>query len=217
MPKREALSAAGAAGPAPEECQQHSLQEDAGAVLLGTLIVALGITIYREVGLLFGGIAGLALLLHYLSTLSFGALFVALNIPFFILAWCRMGPTVAARSVVAVALVAVFSAAGPRWIDLTFVHPVYAAVIGGGLCGVGMLMLFRHRTALGGINILALHVQERRGVRAGHLQLALDAAILAGAALMLTFEQLALSILGTIVLNWILATNHRTGRYKGIS
>jgi len=44
---------------------------------------------------------------------------------------------------------------------------VYAAVFGGFAMGVGLLILFRHRASLGGVNILALFLQERFGLRAG--------------------------------------------------
>ena len=46
------------------------------------------------------------------------------------------------------------------------------------LMGIGMLMLFRHRTSLGGINILALYLQDKHGLRAGFVQLGIDAVIL---------------------------------------
>ncbi|MBB3233032.1 YitT family protein [Halomonas stenophila] len=39
--------------------------------------------------------------------------------------------------------------------------------MGGSLIGLGMRVLFRHRTSLGGINILALFLQQRHGWRAG--------------------------------------------------
>ena len=33
--------------------------------------------------------------------------------------------------------------------------------------GVGVLILFRHRSSIGGINIIGLEVQDRTGFRAG--------------------------------------------------
>lgn len=93
----------------------------------------------------------------------------------------------------------------------------YAAVMAGALCGVGMLMLFRHRTGLGGINILAIFLQENLGLRAGYFQLAVDLAILSVAFVILAPDRLLLSVLSATVLNLILAVNHRPGRYLGVS
>ncbi|MFL7031821.1 YitT family protein [Vibrio cyclitrophicus] len=36
------------------------------------------------------------------------------------------------------------------------IHALYAALLGGGLIGTGMLVIFRHKMSLGGFNILAL-------------------------------------------------------------
>jgi uncharacterized membrane-anchored protein YitT (DUF2179 family) len=97
------------------------------------------------------------------------------------------------------------------------VSPALAAVVGGLLAGMGMLVLFRHRASLGGLNVLVIHLQEKLGWSAGKVQLVLDAMILAGGALMLgDFEQLASSMLAVIVLNLVLAINHRAGRYQPV-
>jgi uncharacterized membrane-anchored protein YitT (DUF2179 family) len=79
--------------------------------------------------------------------------------------------------------------------------------------GVGLLILFRHRASLGGFNILVLYLQERRGWRAGYVQLALDCVILALSIPVISASSAAISILGAAVLNVSLALNHRPGRY----
>jgi len=67
------------------------------------------------------------------------------------------------------------------------------------------------------VNLVAIDLQERFGLRAGYVLLAVDLAILAGAAVFLPLERIALSVLGAGVLNLILALNHRPGRYRGMS
>jgi uncharacterized membrane-anchored protein YitT (DUF2179 family) len=104
-----------------------------------------------------------------------------------------------------------------EWVTFAQLNVTYAAIMAGTLCGTGMLMLFRHRTGLGGINILAIFLQESFGLRAGYFQLAVDLAILCVAFLVLTPDRLLLSVLSATVLNLILAVNHRPGRYLGIS
>ena len=44
--------------------------------------------------------------------------------------------------------------------------------------GLGFLILFRHRSSLGGFNLLVLFIQERYGVPAGKVQMGLDMALL---------------------------------------
>ena len=90
-------------------------------------------------------------------------------------------------------------------------------MIGGGLTGTGLLMLFRHRTGLGGVTILAIYLQEDFGVRAGYFQLAVDLAILAAAFFVLSPDRLLLSVVGAAIVNLILAINHKPGRYLGVT
>ena len=91
----------------------------------------------------------------------------------------------------------------------------YAALMGGLVMGAGMLMLFRHHASLGGINIAALYLQERHGLRAGHLQLGLDVAILAALFFVVGLPALLASVGGAVALNLVIALNHRPGRYLG--
>lgn len=196
---------------------RHKIYEDVLALVLGTLFVSFGMLIYAKTVLTVGGLAGLALLLSYITPLGFGLIFFAINLPFYILAVKRMGWPFTLRTFLAVGLVSVFSRLTGLWVDFAHLDPLYAAVMGGGLMGTGLLMLFRHRTGLGGINILAIYLQERSGVRAGYFQLGVDLAILAGAAFVLPWDRLALSVLGAVIVNLIIAINHRPGRYAGIS
>ncbi|WP_243374565.1 YitT family protein [Microvirga solisilvae] len=195
----------------------HRLYEDIFAGFTGTLMVALGVTLYTKVTLLTGGTAGLALLLQYATQLDFGTLFFAINLPFYALSILRMGWKLTVRTFLAVLLVSYLAKLTPGWIGIENLNPIYAAVAGGVLMGVGLLVLFRHRTSLGGVNILALYAQERYGIRAGYVQLAIDAVILLSSLFVIDVDKVALSLVGTAVLNLILATNHRPGRYTGVS
>ena len=94
--------------------------------------------------------------------------------------------------------------------------PALAAVLGGLLVGAGLLMLFRHRASLGGINVVALFLQERLGWRAGQVQMVLDVLILLAAFGVTDPWRVALSVLGAVVLNLALAINHRPGRYMAV-
>lgn len=196
---------------------QHKWHEDVQAVLLGTLLIALGINMYKTATLGTGGINGLALLLSYMTPLEFGLLFFALNLPFYWFAYVRIGPAFTIKTFASVGLVSLFAQLTPNWISFDMLHPVYASVIGGGIIGVGLLMLFRHKSGLGGVNILAVYLQDRYGIRAGYLQMGVDAAILCGSFFVLSWQQVLLSILGAVVLNLVIATNFRPGRYVGFS
>lgn len=199
-----------------DRARRHSAFEDVQALVTGTLFVALGVAMFKHAGLLTGGTAGIAFLIHYASDWSFGLVFFLVNLPFYGLALRQMGLAFTHKSFAAVTLLAVATEALPRVLAFARLDPVFAAVMGGFLIGVGLLVLFRHRASLGGLNVLVLWLQARRGWRAGALQLAIDVVILMAAFVALPFKQALLSLLGAVALNLVVAVNHRPGRYLGV-
>lgn len=195
----------------------HHAHEDVLAILTGTGVVSLGVVLLSEASLMTGGTVGLALLLVHWTGAEFGVLFVAVNIPFFLLSFARLGWVRSARTVVAVGVVSGLSGYTADWIEVGHVHPLYAAAAGGALVGLGLLVLFRHGTTLGGFNILALHAQENWGLRAGYVQLALDTSVLLGSLMIFGGTTFLVSLSATVVINGVIAMNHKPGRYLGAS
>jgi uncharacterized membrane-anchored protein YitT (DUF2179 family) len=197
--------------------QHHSLAEDALALITGTAFVSLGVILYAEAQLLTGSSAGIALLMQYGMGIPFSAAFFIINLPFYVLAWLRFGPAFTIRTFIAVGLISVLVRIVPQWIDLASIQPLYAALMGGALQGMGLLILFRHRTGLGGFNVLALYLQDHHGIRAGWFQLGVDGIIMAVALMILPWPNVLLSVLGAVVLNVTLGLNHKPGRYMAVS
>lgn len=197
--------------------RKHSLFEDIAAGITGTAIFALGITLLARAQLLTGGTAGLALLLHYATGGEFALLLLAVNLPFYVLSLLRLGWQLTLRTVLATLLLSLLSKLTPAWISISQLTPIYAALIGGTLMGLGLLILFRHGTSLGGVGVLALYAQERYGLPAGYVQLAVDALILLSALSVVDLWQVGLSLLCAVALNLVIAANHRPGRYTGVT
>lgn len=197
----------------------HSLFEDILAILTGTLFVSLGVAMFNQAGLITGGTAGLSFLIHYSTGWSFGLVFFLINLPFYWLAWQRMGWRFTLKTFCSVALVSVMSSLHPKLLQLTALTsltPFYVAVIGGLLMGVGFIVLFRHQASLGGINILVLYLQDKHGFRAGKLQMGMDIFIVMSSLFVVSPMTLAASILGAIMLNLAIALNHKPGRYMAV-
>jgi uncharacterized membrane-anchored protein YitT (DUF2179 family) len=193
----------------------RSLQDDAQGLFTGTLFAAFGVFLMQHAGLVPGGTVGLALLLHYRTGLAVGAALFLVNLPFYALAWLRLGKGFTVRTALAVSLLSLLSWWLPQAVQLQQMDAALAAVLGGLLCGSGMLFLFRHGASLGGLNVLVLRLQDRFGWPAGKVQMAVDAAIvLLGAAVVGDLRRLALSVLAVVALNLVLVFNHRQGRYQ---
>ncbi len=211
----QSANAALMAVPSPDTTR-HGLLEDMHAMVTGTLLVALGVVLFGQSGLLTGGTAGLAFLLRYATGVDFGVAFFLVNLPFYLLAWRHLGPVFTLKTFAAVALLSLFAQLLPHGIAINYLAPATASVLGGLLCGVGMLILFRHRASLGGINVMALYLQARHGWRVGTVQMAIDALIVAAAVWITDWQRVAWSVLGAVVLNMVLAVNHRPGRYVAV-
>jgi uncharacterized membrane-anchored protein YitT (DUF2179 family) len=196
---------------------RHRLYEDAMAMLIGTSFIALGITLYSQAMLMTGSTAGIALLIQYATGTEFGLLYFLINLPFYYFAARRMGWAFTIRTFVAVAMMSGFARLMPLSVDFSSVNPLFAALMGGTLMGMGVLALFRHRSGVGGVNILALYLQDAYGIRAGWFQLGLDILIMLVSLFFIPWENMALSLIGAIAMNLIIAINHKPGRYLGIS
>ncbi len=194
--------------------KEHSFRENMLALLLGSALVSLGVIFFNKVGLLTGGTAGLAIFLTKISDFSFGQVFFLLNLPFYILSVTRMGWRFTVNTFIAVTIVSLAVDHLHHVIEIARIDSFYAALLGGGLIGIGMLVIFRHKMSLGGFNILALFLQERFGIRAGKVQMALDCTIVVMSLFIVDIQLILLSVLGAVATNLILAMNHKPGRYQ---
>lgn len=192
---------------------RHSLLEDLQGLLVGTLLVALSVQFLQGAGLVTGQIAGLSLVTSYATGWAFGLVFFALNLPFYLLALRRMGRAFTLKTFAAVGLLALFTEVMPHVLDVTPLTPPVAAILAGVTAGAGLLALFRHGASLGGVGIVAVWLQDSRGIRAGWVQLGFDAVVFALALAVIPVVTVAWSLLGAAVLNVIIATNHRRDRY----
>lgn len=193
---------------------RHSYFEDLFALVSGTAFVALGVFLFNQQGLLTGGTAGIALLLTHVTELSFGQIFFAINLPFYWLAWKQMGWRFCVNTFISVFIVSFMVDNAHLVIALERIDTLTAALLGGFLMGMGMLILFRHKSSLGGLGIMALFLQSRFGIRAGKFQMGVDCMILMCSFFVVSWQLLLLSIIGAIALNMVITLNHKPGRYQ---
>ena len=191
----------------------HTRFEDAQGIAFGAGMCSFGILILSHLGLITGQTAGAALLISYATGWAFGPVFFVLNLPFYWLGWLRFGPAFVAKTFAAVGILSGLSMVLPGAISFAHLHPAAGAVLFGMVTGAGLLALFRHGASLGGIGILALFLQDRLGWRAGWVQLGFDAGLFAVAFLIRDPVTVLWSALGALVVNLVIAINHRRDRY----
>src|SRR3990167_3330483 len=202
--------------PVPTPPVPHTPTEDAVAIFTGVLMISVGVAFLTSAGLLTGGTAGLAFLLHYSTGIGFGKIFFVLNLPFYWLALRKLGREFTLKTFVAVLLLSLLTELQGQFLQFARIEPLYAAIAGGLITGTGFLALFRHRCSLGGVGIAALYLQDRYGWRAGKVQMAVDCSIVLLALWSVEPMRVAWSIAGAVALNLVLAMNHRPGRYMAV-
>ena len=199
----------------PPPAARHTPIEDVHALLIGTSFIAVGLTLLKAAGLVTGGVAGVALIVSYLTHWPVGVVFFLLNIPFYVLAQRTLGWVFTGKTLATNLLLMGLAWGMPRWLRVTGVDPVFAAVFGGTIIGMGILALARHKSSVGGVGVLALYLQERRGISAGKVQMAADCLVVIAAFAVIDWDKLLLSILSAVALSVVIIANHKPGRYEG--
>lgn len=187
--------------------------EDVQGLLIASVQSALGLHLLRAAGLITGGTAGLALILSYVSGISFGLVFFVINIPFYGFAYKARGAMFCLKSLGSVTVVSLLAEALKPLMHVDQIHPAAAAVLFGISTGVGLLGLFRHSGSLGGVSIMALILQDKFGFKAGWTQTIHDLVLFAVALWLLPFDKVMWSLLGAVILNLVIAFNHRRDWY----
>lgn len=198
-----------------DRAHAHSVAEDVLGIATGTFLASLGLHLLHAAHAVTGGTAGLSLLLGYATGWPFWALFILINVPFALLAVWRRGWSFTIRTVISIVLVSAWAPVHAALFSIVQIEPWYGTLAGNLLAGVGVLILFRHRSSIGGINIIGLEVQDRTGFRAGWTMMIFDLVIILSALLVVPWQNVVMSAVGAVLLNLVLALNHRPGRYLG--
>lgn len=175
----------------------------------GCFLVSLGVCFLAASGLLVGGTAGLAFIANKALPITFGVWFFTINLPFFYLAIRQMGKAFAVRSLLCIIAVSLMSDVLNFYVHFENLPPLLGAVIAGGLIGIGLILLFRYRSSLGGVNILGLYLEERFGIHSGKVLLASDLVVAAFALALYDWDKVAYSLLGFVVLSSVLGRYHK--------
>jgi uncharacterized membrane-anchored protein YitT (DUF2179 family) len=178
------------------------------SILEGCILVALGLHILNSAGLLISGTAGAGMILLRLTDLSFGQLFFLINLPFYILAWYALGRDFTLRTFFSVSLLSILSELMKYYAVLS-IHPLLSATLGGLAVGFGLIILFRHNTSLGGINILAVYLERKFNIHAGKTTLFTDILILIAALSVIDLTHLGYSLIAFALLSSVIGRYHK--------
>jgi uncharacterized membrane-anchored protein YitT (DUF2179 family) len=152
-------------------------------ISIGSVIFVLGMnSILIPHKLLSTGVAGIAIMIHYLfPSFDVGLVYFLLNIPLLILGWFSISRRFMLYTIfgmVAFSLAAATIKSPPVF----FSDLMLAAIFGGVICGTGSGIVLRSIGSAGGIDIVAIYVNQKFGFRPGSIIFTLNALILMSGA-----------------------------------
>lgn len=150
-------------------------------VVVGSALFAVGFQLFLYPNdIIGGGVAGIAMIINYLSGLPVGVMTIILNIPLFIVAWRQFGTRFVIGSFVGMMLSSVF-------VDLLAMvkytptdDMLLACFIGGAVKGLGLGLVYYSGATTGGMDIVAKFMRLKFPyINFGTLMLLMDAVIVA--------------------------------------
>ncbi|MBB4087613.1 YitT family protein [Sphingomonas carotinifaciens] len=196
---------------------RHGRFEDAYALAVGCVLIAVGLAMLHAARLVTGGTAGIALLISSLMPVSPGPLFALLNLPFFWLAARMMGGWFTVRTIAVSIGIAGLTLLVETTTRIASGNPAVAAIAAGNLIGMGTLAVARHGAGVGGVGVVTLWLQKTRRWNAGRTQIAIDLTILAVSAAFLPLDRILWSGVSVVAVGTVVFLWHRPGRYAGFS
>jgi uncharacterized membrane-anchored protein YitT (DUF2179 family) len=173
-----------------------SLAINLGLIVLGSLIYVIGMkSILIPAQLLSGGVTGIAVLLYYLfSGVNVGLLYFLLNIPLIIIGWIHISRRFMIYTVMGIitfSVMASFIELSPP--DIT--DPILSALYSGVICGTGGGIILRSLGSAGGLDVLAVVLNKKYGVRPGSILSLINILIIGTGAFFHDFEMSLYSII----------------------
>ncbi|MBD7964200.1 YitT family protein [Fictibacillus norfolkensis] len=176
-------------------------------ILIGLFLTAIGIKLLNIHTLTFGGTAGIATLVSFMTNWTWGILFLIVNLPFFILSIKKLGWNFSLLTFLCIILISAISDL-MDYLMLPLITPIAAAIVAGSLIGIGVSFVLNSGASLGGIHILALYLEQKSNINRGISLFVTDFIIVSSAVVMFGFKNALISIIAITVASFL------TGRLK---
>lgn len=169
-------------------------------ITLGLLISAIGWTGFIiPSNIVGGGIMGLSSLIYFLTDLPVGPTNLVLNAVLIALSMKVLGKGFGFKTIYSLILLSVFLTVFQYIITEPIVSEKFmAAIIGGGLVGVSIGILFVQGGSTGGTEIIAMLINRKRNVSPGKVMIACDIVVISSSFII--FKSLETMVYGFVVI-----------------
>lgn len=169
-------------------------------ITAGLFVMALGWTAFLIPNeILGGGVSGIATLIFWSTGLSVGVSVLSINAVLLVFALRILGKGFGVRTVYSIVVLSGFFALLQYYIREPFVTDKFlASIVGAGMAGSAMGIIFTQGSSTGGTDIVALIVNKYRNVSPGRIILILDVFIISSSFLI--FKSIEPLVYGFVVM-----------------
>lgn len=141
--------------------KKSNFLKDIFLTILGTVFAGFGMaTFLLPNKLSSGGFTGIATIFYYLFSWNLGITVIALNIPFFIWAFIRIGKRFLFKAIIGTTLLSVFIDVFEKYIPVLTNDRLLSSIYGGILIGIGTGIIFKAHTSTGGTDLIVQIVKS---------------------------------------------------------
>lgn len=177
-------------------------------VVMGLFFTSLGIKVLSVSQLTFGGTAGIASIITFVTENSWGFWFFIVNLPFFIISFQKLGKWFTISSLLSITGISIIRDALDMYTFPVVNNMILGSTVAGLLIGIGVTFVLNNGSSLGGIHILALYIDERFRINRGITILLCDLTIILCAAALVGWLNAMISTISIFIASTII------GRYK---
>lgn len=145
--------------------------QDILGILLGSFVLALSIQVIMvPAHILTGGVTGIAIILKFLVGVDIWVWYIGFNIPIFIMGYKFISKRFALYSLIGMLALTIFLRITQNWqLDLGINNLLLSAILGGVLLGLGSGICLRSKGSSGGMDIVAVIINNFWGYNFGSI------------------------------------------------
>ena len=157
---------------------------------LGAFIAAFSLeTFLVPNNIIDGGVVGISIILSYLTKINLGFLVFVINIPFFLLAFSKIGKKFVIQTFYAVGMLALAINFFSEHHFFSTQDLLLSTVFGGIILGLGVGLVLKHEGSLDGTEIMSLVLSKRFGFSVGELIMTFNIFIYTAAGFVFDWER----------------------------
>ena len=170
-------------------------------LIVGALITATGLELFLiPNNVIDGGVVGLSIMSHTITSMSLGTFLVIYNIPFIYMGYRHIGKSFALSTIFAIVMLSIWTgvlhAVSPVTND-----PFLAAIFGGVVTGLGVGIVMRTGGSFDGTEIVAIILDARTQFSVGEVVMFINLFILSSAGLLYGWDKAMYSLFAYFVIS----------------